>query len=201
MSQRSYLFVSAVIFSLVFLLHVLRLFYGWSALIGGWMVPVRAVDVAGPERGGEAVAVLTEDEERVIADGLKVAVVGGLLLRPVDRALGAIDVEGHASGLGRCALHQLRIEAREPLIVPLLREDVRLEPVERGGEGDARLPPLARGQHPKRRVLGQPSRVVGVFVPGQAVDRLAKEIRQGELRVVSGARISQVPLDQGVKCT
>jgi hypothetical protein len=40
MSQRSYLFVSAVIFSLVFLLHVLRLFYGWSALIGGWMVPI-----------------------------------------------------------------------------------------------------------------------------------------------------------------
>jgi hypothetical protein len=40
MSQRSYLFVSAVIFSLVFLLHVLRLVYGWSALIGGWMVPI-----------------------------------------------------------------------------------------------------------------------------------------------------------------
>jgi hypothetical protein len=44
--------------------------------------PVRTVDVARPERGGQAVAVLVEDEERVIADGLEVAVVGGLLLGP-----------------------------------------------------------------------------------------------------------------------
>jgi len=64
------------------------------------------------------------------------------------------------------------------LIVPLLREDVRLEPVEPRGERDARLPPLAGGQHPKRRVLGQPLGVVGVFVAGQpAVERLAKEVR------------------------
>ena len=37
---------------------------------------VRTVDVAGPERGGQAVAVLVEDEERMIADGLEVAIVG-----------------------------------------------------------------------------------------------------------------------------
>src|SRR5712691_1823451 len=42
--------------------------------------PVRTVDVARPERGGQAVAVLVEDEERVVADGLEVAIVGGLLL-------------------------------------------------------------------------------------------------------------------------
>ncbi len=41
---------------------------------------VRTVDVARPERGGQAVAVLVEDEERVVADGLEVAIVGGLLL-------------------------------------------------------------------------------------------------------------------------
>jgi len=46
--------------------------------------PVRTVDVARPKLGREAVALWAEDEERVVADGLKVAVVRGLLLRPVD---------------------------------------------------------------------------------------------------------------------
>jgi hypothetical protein len=39
MSHRSYLLVSAIIFTFVFLAHVLRLLYGWSAVLGGWMVP------------------------------------------------------------------------------------------------------------------------------------------------------------------
>jgi len=33
-------------------------------------------DIAWPERGGQAVAVPIEDEERMVADGLKVAIVG-----------------------------------------------------------------------------------------------------------------------------
>ncbi len=40
MSQRSFLLVSAIVFTLVFLLHVLRLVYGWSATIAGWTVPI-----------------------------------------------------------------------------------------------------------------------------------------------------------------
>jgi len=39
MSHRSYLLVSAIIFTVVFLVHVLRLFYGWGAVLGGWTVP------------------------------------------------------------------------------------------------------------------------------------------------------------------
>ena len=54
---------------------------------------VRAVDVARPERGGEAVAALVEEEERVTTDGLEVAVAGRLLLRPGHRTLGAVDIE------------------------------------------------------------------------------------------------------------
>src|SRR5438128_5851621 len=96
-------------------------------------------------------------------------------------------------------LDQGRIEASKSSVVPLLREDLGLEPVQGGGEGDTRLPPLARGQHPKRRVLGQPLGVVGVLVAGQAaVDRLADEVRQRKLPIVSGAR-REVPLDQGIK--
>src|SRR5262249_52788093 len=56
------------------------------------------------------------------------------------------------------------------------------------------------GQHPKRRVLGQPLGVVGILVPGKAaVDRLAEEVRQRELAIVSGARIREVSLDQAIK--
>ena len=84
-----------------------------------WTLPGRS--------GGQAVAVLVEDEERVMADGLEVAVVRGLLFGPVDRTLRAVDVEGHAPGPGSFALHQLRIEARETLVVPLLSESVRLK--------------------------------------------------------------------------
>jgi hypothetical protein len=97
-------------------------------------------------------------------------------------------------------LHQVRIEARESLIVPLLREDFCFEPVQGGRERNTGHPPLARGQHPKRRVLGQTLSVVGVLVPGQAaIDGLAEEIRQGELGVAPGAGIAEVSLDQGVE--
>jgi hypothetical protein len=42
--------------------------------------------------------------------------------------------------------------------------------------------------------------VVGVLVAGQpAVDRLAEEIGQQELAIVSGARVREVSLDQGIK--
>ena len=56
------------------------------------------MDVARPERGGQAVAVLVKDEERMIADGFEVAVVRRLLLRAMHRTLGAVDIEGHAPG-------------------------------------------------------------------------------------------------------
>jgi hypothetical protein len=53
-----------------------------------------------------------EDKDRVIADGLEVPVARRLLLRPVDRARRVLD-QGH-------------IEASQSLIVPLVREDIRL---------------------------------------------------------------------------
>src|SRR5207249_11104723 len=47
---------------------------------------------------------------------------------------------------------------------------------------------------------GQSLGVVGVLVASKAaVDRLAEEIRQRKLPIVSGARISEVPFDEGVK--
>src|SRR5882724_11460672 len=161
--------------------------------------PGRTGDVARSELGGQAVALLIEDEERMVADGLEVAVVRRLLLRAVDRALGAIDVEDHASRgpPNRFALHDVRVEASESLIVVLLSEHLRFEPVHRGGERDAGLSSLTRGQHPKRRIHGQPLRVVGVLVARQpTVDGLAKEIRKRELPIASAARVGEVSLDE-----
>jgi hypothetical protein len=96
----------------------------------GLLPPVSTVNVAWPERGGQAVAVLVEDEERMIADVLEGTGVDRLLLRAVDRALGAVDIQDHPprERAGRLMLHQVRIEASESLEGPLLREDVRFEP-------------------------------------------------------------------------
>src|SRR5437016_5606558 len=94
-------------------------------------------------------------------------------------------------------LDQGCVDATESFVVPLLREDLGLEPMERRRERHAHLAPLARSQHPKRRVLGQALGVVRILVPGQAaIDRLAEEVRQRELSIVSGARIAEVSLDQ-----
>jgi hypothetical protein len=81
------------------------------------------VDIAWSESCGEAVAFGVEHEERVIADGLEVPIVRGLLLRPVDRALGTVDVENHPAGgrAGRRTLNEFRVHAGQSLVVPLLR--------------------------------------------------------------------------------
>ena len=39
MTQRSFNGLAGAIFALVFLLHALRLLFGWEAVIGGWVVP------------------------------------------------------------------------------------------------------------------------------------------------------------------
>ncbi len=72
------------------------------------------------------------------------AVVGGLLLRAVDRAFGAVDVEDHPPR-GRVRhgmLNEVRVQLSESSVVSLLGEDIRFEPVERRGERHAALSPL-----------------------------------------------------------
>ena len=39
MNQKTFSLTAGVIFSLVTLLHVLRLLFGWEAIITGWAVP------------------------------------------------------------------------------------------------------------------------------------------------------------------
>ena len=40
MDHRAFSMVSGVIFALVALLHLIRIWYGWPAVIGGWSVPM-----------------------------------------------------------------------------------------------------------------------------------------------------------------
>ena len=40
MSQKTFTMIASVIFGVVALVHVLRIFLGWSAVIGGWNVPM-----------------------------------------------------------------------------------------------------------------------------------------------------------------
>jgi len=157
------------------------------------------VDIARSEFRGEAVALGIEDEERVIADRLEVPVVRRLLLRAVNGAFGTVDGERHASAWRsrRRMLNQVRVQARQALVVPLLGQDRRLEPMQRGCERDPRVSPLPRRQHPKRWVLGQSFSVVRVLIPSQAaIDRLTQQIGQRELAVSPGAGIAEVALNQ-----
>ena len=40
MNQKSFFNVTLVVFSLIALLHALRMVYGWNAAIAGWEVPM-----------------------------------------------------------------------------------------------------------------------------------------------------------------
>ena len=40
MNQKTYFTVVSVIFSLIAILHLMRIASGWEAEIGGWMVPM-----------------------------------------------------------------------------------------------------------------------------------------------------------------
>ena len=40
MSRRAYLLVTAVIFSLIALLHLVRIIFGWSVMLASWSVPM-----------------------------------------------------------------------------------------------------------------------------------------------------------------
>jgi uncharacterized membrane protein len=39
MNQRSFSLLAGIIFIIIALLHLLRILYGWEAVIGGWAVP------------------------------------------------------------------------------------------------------------------------------------------------------------------
>ena len=46
MDQKAFSLSAGIIFSLIALLHLLRVAFGWEAILEGWMVPMRVSWVA-----------------------------------------------------------------------------------------------------------------------------------------------------------
>ena len=40
MSRRSYALVTGIVFLVIAILHLLRVIFGWKAVIGGWSMPI-----------------------------------------------------------------------------------------------------------------------------------------------------------------
>ena len=40
MSQKTFTIIAGAVFGIVALFHVLRIFFGWPAVIGGWTAPM-----------------------------------------------------------------------------------------------------------------------------------------------------------------
>src|ERR1035441_4706647 len=78
-----------------------------------------------------------------------------------------------------------------------LRQYLGLKPMEPGGKRRAAIPDLLRANQAKGWVLGKALRVVEIFITGQAaVDRLAQQIRQRQLRIPAATGIGQIVGDQ-----
>jgi len=126
-------------------------------------------------------------------------VVGAVFLLAVNRDLGRIHVqhdplrriEGFRPG------DQFAVDARQPGEVLFRGQHVGLEGLQTGSQRRAAIPDLLRPHHAERRILRQPLGVVYVFVARHAaVDGLAQQIGQRELRVPPAPRIAQMPGDK-----
>ena len=162
----------------------------------------RVVTEPGDTIPSHAVTVIGAQKQRVVTDQLEMPVVGAAFLLPMHRAFAGIHVEhdavGSVAGLGLA--DQVAVHRHQPDEVAFMRQQLGLEPVQRGGERRAPVPPLWRTHQAERRVGGESYRVVQVFVARQAaVDRLAQEVRQPALRVQPLAGVTQVLGDDGVQ--
>ena len=155
--------------------------------------------VARPQLCRQAVAVLVEQQQRVVADRLEVPVVGTALLLAVDRAFGRIHVENDALGVVlRLGLrNQLAVHSHQPQQVLFARQHLCLEAMQRRGQGRSAIPVPLRADQAKRRVSRHSNGIVEVLVACQAaVDRLPQQIGQRELLVQALPRVAEMLLDQ-----
>src|ERR1019366_5025537 len=92
-----------------------------------------------------------------------------------------------------CLADQFPVQPRQPREVPLRGQQLRLESLQPGCQCCATLPDLLRTDQPEGRILGEPFRIVHIFVTSQAaVDRLAQKVRHRELSILSLPQIGQM---------
>ena len=155
--------------------------------------------VAWPQRGGHAVAVLSEQKQRVVADGREVPVIGAPFLRPMHRTLARIHVEHDPTGARRHSglREQLSVHGPQPDEVLRSRQQLCLEPMQRRCQRRTPVPAFRRPNETKRRVRRHAHCVVEIFVARKpAIDRLPQEIRQAKLRVQPLSGVAQVLGDE-----
>ena len=151
-----------------------------------------AVDVAGPQLGGEAVAFPIEQQQGMVAGGFKVAVVSALLLLAINRYFGAVHVQHYPARRIDCFRpgDQLPVERGQPGKVFLLRQHFRLKRLQARGQRRAALPYLLRADQPEGRILREPRGVVHILIPRQAaVYRLPHQVGQRQLGVLAAPGI------------
>ena len=126
-------------------------------------------------------------------------VVGALFLLAINRNLGAVHVQNspprplHVFRLA----HKLAVRAGQTAQVPSLRQHFGLEPVQPRGQRCTAIPDLLGANQSESRVLREALGIVEVFITRQAaVDRLAKKVRQRQLRVLAVTGVGQVVGDE-----
>ena len=108
------------------------------------LVPVlSAVNVARPEFY-QAVAVLIEQKQRVVADWFEVPAVRTVFLRSMHRTLAGVHVEHDAIGaIERLGLREhVTVHGHQPDEILLLGQQLGLEPMQRRRQRRAAVPPF-----------------------------------------------------------
>ena len=140
-----------------------------------------------------------EQKQWVVADRLEVSVVGTAFLLAMDRTLGGVQVQNDPLGVvERFRLpDQLSVQRHQPQQVLFARQHLRLEAVQRRGQGRTAIPDLLRTDQPKRRIDRNPLGVVEVLVAGEsAVNRLPQQISERELLVCALPGVAEMLVNQ-----
>ena len=106
----------------------------------------------------------------MVTGGLKVPVVGALLLFAVDRNLGRIHIQ-HLSVRRTqhlCLADQFPVQPCQPREVLLFSQQLRLEGLQPGWQGCPSIPILLGTDQPERRILGEMLGIVHILVSSQA---------------------------------
>ena len=92
---------------------------------------------------------------------------------------------------------QLSVQRHQPQQVLFARQHLRLEAMQRRGQGRTAIPDLLRTDQPKRRIDRNPLGVVEVLVARQAaVDRLPQQISERELLVCALPGVAEMLVNQ-----
>ena len=117
----------------------------------------------------------------------------------MDRTLGGVQIQNDPLGVvERFRLpDQLSVQRHQPQQVLFARQHLRLEAVQRRGQGRTAIPDLLRTDQPKRRIDRNPLGVVEVLVAGEsAVNRLPQQISERELLVCALPGVAEMLVNQ-----